>query len=198
MCGRFYLPEDELDEALAMLLMEAEAAEAARQPGFRLKRGEICPGDAAVVLALSRSLKARAFVMQWGFHLGKRLVFNARSETAGEKPLFRESMQVRRCVIPACGYFEWDHRQAKPPKYLFAPESGHGMYLAGLYRFEPGMDRPVFTILTRDAAPGIAAFHNRMPVILPRAHVAAWLGHDAPAEALLPLAEDQLAWKKAT
>lgn len=198
MCGRFYLPEDELDDDLALLLSEAEAAEAARLPGFRLKRGEICPGDAAVVLALSRGLRMRAFVMQWGFHLEKRLIFNARAETAAEKPMFRDSMKTRRCVIPASGYFEWDHRQAKPPKYLFVPESGHGLYLAGLYRFEPGMQRPVFTILTRDAAPAIAAFHSRMPVILPREQLAAWLDHDTPAEAILPLAEDRLAWKKAT
>lgn len=197
MCGRFFLPESELPDWLSTLLDAAEALESKRQPDFRLKHGEICPGDLAAVLALSRAGTPRAFVMQWGFHLGKRLVFNARAETAAEKPAFRESMQVRRCVVPASGYFEWDHRYAKPPKYLFMPQCGQGMYLAGLYRFEPEAAHPVFTILTRDAAPGVAEFHNRMPVILPPEQVALWLNHDTPAEAVLPLAQEELTWMRA-
>ena len=61
-------------------------------------------------------------------------------------------------------YFEWDHRQKPMLKYRFEPQDLPMAYFAGLYRYEDL--RPVFTILTRDAAPSIAHFHDRMPVIL--------------------------------
>ena len=32
---------------------------------------------------------------------------NAVCETAAERPVFRESMKKRRCLIPADGFYEW-------------------------------------------------------------------------------------------
>jgi len=53
--------------------------------------------------------------------------------------------------------------------------------MAGLYRIESEKNIPVFTILTRDAAPDIRFIHNRMPVILPKGARNDWLnlGHNA-------------------
>jgi putative SOS response-associated peptidase YedK len=33
--------------------------------------------------------------------------FNARAESAAEKPMFRSAFKRNRCIIPASGYFEW-------------------------------------------------------------------------------------------
>ena len=175
MCGRFYIPEDDGAEELLVLLNRAELARRARHPDFRLKRGEICPGDSAVILAPNRSRQTALFVMRWGFRLEKRLVFNARSESAAQKTMFRQSLMERRCLIPAASFFEWDHRLKKPAKFRFWPEGRPMIYLAGLYRFEPEEPLPVFTVLTRQAEGSIADFHDRMPVIVPPEQTEAWL-----------------------
>ena len=74
--------------------------------------GEVFPGDRVPVLCLSRAGNLRPFAMDWGYTLsdGKRLI-NARSETAAEKPMFRESMRLRRCLLPMSAYFEWERRE---------------------------------------------------------------------------------------
>lgn len=174
MCGRFYIPEDGGDEELLALLNRAELARRARQPDFRLKRGEISPGDSAVVLAPNRSRRTSLFIMRWGFRMEKRLVFNARSETAAQKPMFRQSMLARRCLIPAASFFEWDHRMKKPAKFRFWKPAGP-LYLAGIYRFEPDDPLPAFTVLTRPAEGPIAELHDRMPVIVRGEQLDLWL-----------------------
>ncbi len=52
--------------------------------------------------------------MRWGLvpswasdiSIGSRLI-NGRSETALDKPAFRENFRARRCLIPADGFYEW-------------------------------------------------------------------------------------------
>lgn len=167
MCARYYVPQTAVPPEMDELLIEAENRGKLAHPDFVLKRGEIRPGDYAAVLALGRKTQnVLAFPMQWGFHTEHGLVFNARSETARTKAIFQESFSHRRCLIPMMAYFEWDHRQKPMLKYRFEPENTSFACFAGLYRYEEL--QPVFTILTRSAAPSIAHFHDRMPVILDR------------------------------
>ena len=175
MCGRFWVPEDEGPEELLALLNRAELTRRARHPDFVLKRGEIYPGDCAAVLAPNRNRQTALFIMRWGFRLEKRLVFNARSETAAQRTMFRDSLRNRRCLIPAASFFEWDHRLKKPAKFRFWPEGRPMIYLAGLYRFEPDEPLPVFTVLTRPAEGVIAGLHDRMPVIVREEQLDLWL-----------------------
>ena len=54
------------------------------------------------VIATGRNGKKAVFPMRWGFQIpGRSLLVNARSETAGEKPTFKESWEKHRCIIPA-------------------------------------------------------------------------------------------------
>ena len=48
--------------------------------------------------------------MAWGFPRfdGKGLLINARAESAMERKTFRNSVQHRRCIIPAKSFYEWD------------------------------------------------------------------------------------------
>ena len=112
--------------------------------------------------------------MKWGYTLpdGKQII-NARSETAADKPLFRDGMLQRRCLIPATNYFEWEKRGRERIKYAIRQSDSPIMYMAGVYRIENG--KPVFSILTREPAENIAFIHNRMPVILPSEAKDDWL-----------------------
>lgn len=197
MCGRFYIDTDDTPDELIELLNRAEVKAQRLQPGLSLPRGEVRPGDPAAVIALSRTQERSVFPMRWGFGGGKRLLINARSETAAQKPTFRHSMQDRRCLIPASAYFEWDHRAKPLQKYQFHLASSPILYLAGLYRFEADQRLPVFTILTREAAPDIACFHDRMPIILPRHAADDWLNRSLPPDPLMQQAVTQLVWQPA-
>ena len=130
--------------------------------------------DVAPVLANNRNLAATPFAMRWGYRLGNgKLLFNARSETADAKALFRDGMRHRRCLVPAAHYFEWEKRGKDRIKYAIRPGGAAVMYMAGIYRLENGA--PVFTILTREPAAAISFIHDRMPVILPKEAAGDWL-----------------------
>ena len=64
--------------------------------------------------------------------------------------------------------------------------------MAGLWRQEQGEDLPVFVILTRCAAPGLAWLHDRMPVILPPQAQRAWLNKTADPATAMALAIEEV------
>jgi putative SOS response-associated peptidase YedK len=56
-------------------------------------------------------------LMRWGLiphwskdPSGAAGMINARSETAGTKPAFRDPLKFRRCLIPADGFYEWSRK----------------------------------------------------------------------------------------
>jgi putative SOS response-associated peptidase YedK len=113
--------------------------------------------------------------MRWGFTgFKKKPVINARSETALEKPMFRESMLERRCLVLASAYYEWKKEGNQKTKYRFYfPDTS--LLLAGCYRQEQNEPVPRFTILTQEAYPDIEYIHDRMPVIVSANYASDWL-----------------------
>jgi len=195
MCGRFFMDPEEKDVRDALekinrspLKRRFEEAESALTAG-----GEVRPGDVVPALALSRTGSPGVFPMRWGYRTdidGKsRLIINARSETAGQKPLFRDGLARRRCLLPMSRYFEWaretapDGRKRAGRKYAVTPRSDGPVLLAGLYRMEMGL--PVFVVLTRDPSRDVAFLHDRMPVLLRAADADIWLNGDVPPEETL-------------
>ncbi|WP_429425558.1 SOS response-associated peptidase [Nocardia sp. GAS34] len=129
---------------------------------------------------------------------GKPL-FNARAERAAEAPSFRDAVKKRRCLVPMDGWYEWvvegeENAKGKAVKrpYYMSNADGSRLYMAGLWSIwrDPArreMD-PLLscTILTTDAIGDLTRIHDRMPLIMPREHWAAWLDpdHAAPHELL--------------
>lgn len=169
MCGRFYIPEDDSSEELQRIINHLN-----RKKPTPVKTGEVRPTDVAAVIANSKSLQPTPFAMKWGYSLADRQpIINARSETADSKPLFRDGMQQRRCLIPASHYFEWQRLANKKIKNAIRPVNSKEMYMAGVYRIQNGI--PEFVILTREPGESIRHIHDRMPVILPRDALNDWM-----------------------
>ena len=181
MCGRYYI-DDGIDSGeLREIIDEVNRRSNADQVKTS---GEIFPTDTVPIIANSRAMAPSAFAMSWGYSLpdGKRII-NARSESAEEKPMFRDGMAQRRCAIPATNYFEWEHDGKQKTKYAIRPAGSGLMFMAGIYRVEKG--QPVFAILTREPAGSISFIHNRMPVLLPTELVPDWINPKYSAGDLL-------------
>ena len=109
--------------------------------------------------------------------IGNRLI-NARAETAGEKPSFRNAFRRRRCLIPANGFYEWQRQERGKQPYFVRMRDGRIFAFAGLWDRWESPDEGVIetcTILTTAANAVLAPIHDRMPVILPQTDYARWL-----------------------
>jgi putative SOS response-associated peptidase YedK len=120
-------------------------------------------------------------------------LINARIETVGEKPSFRDLVAQHRCVLPMDGYFEWNeqlrHDEMKPIKqpYFFSANtqsrfSHNGVLaVAGLWTAWKDPKQPnsqvmhTVVALTTDANDMVSRVHHRMPVLLDPSGVANWL-----------------------
>jgi putative SOS response-associated peptidase YedK len=107
---------------------------------------------------------------------------NARIETIFEKPSFRESAHKRHCLVPATGFFEWQHLNKKTYPYFIHLKDEEIFSFAGIWDEwtdkQSGEVKQTFSILTTDANPLMARIHNlkqRMPVILTKETEQDWL-----------------------
>ncbi|MBO1751855.1 SOS response-associated peptidase [Actinotalea sp. BY-33] len=153
------------------------------------------PGDGASEAPpeVERSLR----LARWGLvpgwakdpSVGARMI-NARSESLVDKPAFRKALAVRRCLVPAEGYYEWQQPPAGSPRrtpkqpFWIHPAQDEPMAFAGLYEFwrdrtraddDPDRWLVTTTIVTASAEGDLAAIHDRRPVVLPRSAWDQWL-----------------------
>lgn len=171
MCGRYHI--DDGRDAVQQYLISDEAEQGPDQGRAGAGR-DIFPTDPAPVVTMGAHSAPVILSMRWGYTLPDgRKIINARSETAAEKPLFRQSMQRYRCAVPATHYYEWRRVGRQRVKYAIRPVGSGHFYMAGCYRFEGQV--PVFCILTRAVSPSIAMIHDRMPVILPSMALRDWV-----------------------
>jgi putative SOS response-associated peptidase YedK len=82
---------------------------------------EYCAHAASSVIRQDRKEPKRTLaLLRWGLipywakdtSIGFKTI-NAMSETAAEKPAFRDAMKLRRCLIPANGFYEWQNWRRK-------------------------------------------------------------------------------------
>lgn len=172
--------------------------------------GEVRPTDLVPVIApSSKSQEPTVFPMVWGFTIPRRQtsLFNARVESATEKPTFKESWEKRRCIVPASWYYEWEHlinastgKSKTGDKYMIQAKGSSVIYLAGLYRLEEiaGIQVPVFTILTREPSDEIRFIHDRMPVMLPKEYIREWVNPNGKPEEIIRAAQTEMVFEVAS
>lgn len=197
MCGRYYIEQEEDLAEMRQILEEVNRRFRETESVKAMKTGEIAPSHVVPALRLQQKDGASQIVadlFQWGYpkYQGSGLVINARSETAADKPMFRQAMQKGRILIPANAFFEWQHPAdgARGIKMKLSLPGEPTFYMAGLARFfpDPGpndLRLLRFVILTTAANRSVLPIHDRMPLILPRHALRDWLEDDASALRLL-------------
>jgi len=114
------------------------------------------------------------------------------------KASFRNAMRWRRCLVPADGFYEWTGEKGKRRPFLLRPREPHLIAFAGIYehwRDGKGEEIDTVAILTCPSNSAVLALPDRMPVVLPPEHFAAWLDvkGTSPEEAtalLQPVSDD--------
>lgn len=144
-----------------------------------VKTGNIFPGQNALTMVLKDGQEAFESML-WGFPRwdGKGVVFNARAETALQKPMFARPLRQNPAVVPCTGFYEWkfDPEMDKKQKYKFNDPDSAILYLAGFWNEFPKQDQgPAFTILTTAANASMLPYHHRMPILLKESDVGSWL-----------------------
>jgi putative SOS response-associated peptidase YedK len=103
---------------------------------------------------------------------------NARSETAALKPVFRNPMKFRRCLVPADGFYEWRRSDKTKQPFCFEVNGGELFGFEGLWdrwRDPSGEWIKSCSILTTTSNAVTSVVHDRMPVILQRDDYDVWL-----------------------
>lgn len=177
MCGRFVLSDASWAAYHAALsIIQPVASEVS----FNIKPTQYVPVVSGSSDTLQSSLARWWFVPHW--HKGdvktwKQTTFNARIETAHEKPSFRTAWSSNRCLIPASGYYEWTGEKGRKQPHFIAPEQNIPVFFFAGLRSVLADGTQTCTIITRAADDSIAHLHSRMPVILSNEQIIHWLDH---------------------
>ena len=127
MCGRYWIDDTLEQRQIAEEMMRSALVDRWKDKASVKTQGEIRPTDVVPVIAPNRHGDRTVYPMRWGYS-GRRLLINARSETADERPTFREDWARHRCIVPASWYFEWEHyigkdgRKRTGDKYMIRPQ----------------------------------------------------------------------------
>ncbi len=133
MCGRYRIKDtDALTEELRKTF---------KIPDWVMEpRYNIAPSQELPVVVNDDGGGAKVATMRWGLvpfwdksEKPKIVPINARSEEAFAKPMFRQAIQKRRCLVPADGYFEWRSRpgELKQP-FDICMKDGRPFFFAGI------------------------------------------------------------------
>lgn len=158
----------------------------------------------------SGDVRRRLTPLTWGLvpswaksrNTGAKMI-NARFETVAAKPAFKRACAVRRCLLPADGYYEWydpqppeladglrrdpstssGARGRKQPFFIHRAD-GKRLAMAGLYEYwrDPDKDPDddsawlrTCTVITTQATDAVGHIHDRMPMVIAPEGWDAWL-----------------------
>jgi putative SOS response-associated peptidase YedK len=175
MCGRFALHAHPDVLALQFGL--------AQPPEFEA-RYNIAPGAEILVVRGAAGAAPRATRLRWGLvprwarsPSDAARLNNARAESVAQKPSFRDAYRLRRCLVPASGFYEWKAEQGSKQPFYVRPTREELFGFAALWERWEGEGGPLETcaIVTTQANETMRAVHDRMPVILAPRDYACWL-----------------------
>ena len=176
MCGRFTLHSSVQTIADRFGLTSLSA-------GSISPRYNIAPTDKCLILTSNDQGVASEF-MEWGFvgtSENKNNAFriiNSRSDKLANIPRFLSSLQSRRCLVIADGFYEWERNSSALGPMYYQLQDNSPFALAGIWAqgsSPSGIKVKRFSIITTDANTLVGQVHHRMPVILSEESETAWL-----------------------
>jgi putative SOS response-associated peptidase YedK len=174
MCGRYQLKNTQA-------LREAMAKIGAVTPYEFAQRFNVAPSQEMPVVVNRGSIEVAP--MRWGFvpfwdksEKPKLAPINARSEEALTKGMFKQSIQKRRCLIPADGFFEWRRisDNLKQP-FSIGLRGARPFFVAGIYENKTDLRPDTYLLFTTGPNELMERIHNRMPVILTEEQAKGWI-----------------------
>jgi putative SOS response-associated peptidase YedK len=213
MCGRYAVTAS-ADEIAEELDVDADETGGPVPPRFNLAPTDLAPvvvqrhprGQAGVAASgegeAARRPPRTLRLLKWGLvpawakdaSVGNRMI-NARADTLLDSRAYGRAARVRRALIPAAGWYEWQRspvatdakgRPRRQPFFVRLSDGGP-LAFAGVYEFwrdravpdgDPAGWLVTFAVVTTDAEPGLDLIHERMPVVLPRERWEGWLDPD--------------------
>ena len=201
MCGRYVINAE--PDALAGYFGVHRVMVERLEPSFN-----VAPTDPVYAVAEHRGARQLG-AFRWGLipHWSRDrkgpLNINARAETVATKPAFRDSIRRKRCLLPATGFFEWNHTETGKRPYFVRMADDAPMAFAGIWASwrDPETEQWIRSaaIITTTANRGLSPIHSRMPVILEPDRWDLWLDRDirsagAVEPLLAPLPDSRLTW----
>jgi putative SOS response-associated peptidase YedK len=207
MCGRYSVSAKPA-AIQARFNLDQPIAEPPRAE-FALPRFNVAPTQDIVIVRMSTAGERIGVWARWGLvpasakdlSGGARMI-NARAETLFSKPVFKMNAQLRRCLVPADGFFEWTEVGPKTKQpYRLRLKDSTIFAMAGIWSRWRGDDGSVVdtaSVITCGANGIVQPFHDRMPVILKEDDWKLWLDPNVKTQEALehlfvPLPEDQMA-----
>ncbi|HWH34992.1 MAG TPA: SOS response-associated peptidase [Acidimicrobiales bacterium] len=155
-------------------------------------RFNVAPTQEVYAVALHRGRRCLG-ALRWGLvppwaedpRTGARMI-NARAESLARRPAFRRAFALRRCLVPADGFYEWQTTTGGRQAWYLRPRDGRPLAFAGLWESwrgdsggRSGARLVSAAIVTTRANEVLSPLHDRMPAVLAPPAWPAWL---APGE----------------
>ena len=190
MCGRYTLANPD-PKRLRLRFGISDSVELDEEPRFN-----IAPTDP--VLAVRGLEEGRDLgKLRWGLVPGKwaterkgQPLINAKAETLATQPAFAESFRLRRCLIPADGFYEWRRDEhGKIPVWIHRPDDELFAFAGVWAEYRPHGGEPIHSCAIVTCSPNalIRPVHDRMPVVLDQSTEPTWLDPGADPETLMEL-----------
>lgn len=176
MCGRFV--SNEVKEKLAKLYQANIVTLDAFAPSHNVAPTEMAP------IVIEDRQGIRIDLARFGMPMTIKNKTFPLLNIQSEKAANRADLKIRRCIIPAAGFYEWEKIGKEKQPYFFSAKSGL-LSFAGVWRKD--VTRLSFTIFTTAANELLQPIHGRMPVILGHNSISQWLGPETDKETLASL-----------
>ena len=188
MCGRYVsaLPPVEIAR-----VFDAIGRIANMEPNWN-----VAPSSRRPVIRIHPEIRDRRMdLLTWGLvpHFTKdlkalRKPINARAEAIATSGMFRSAFALRRCIVPADLFYEWQAEVDGRQPFAIGRQDGRQLAFGGLWESWIQPDETLlrsYTIITTTANNDMADLHERMPLVLEESAWSTWLGEDAGKAAAL-------------